>query len=404
MPFLRPIASCLVLLAACRPAAPTAPPTSEPPPAAEATASPSSSEPRAPREPEDLGPLLEPIVERMQVPGLGAAVVDREGLVAIGVVGKRHVDRPEPLQLDDRFHLGSDTKAMTAYVVGRLVDRGELAWDDTLAQLLPDMEIHPGLREVTVDQLLTQRAGLPPNADDDELEGKLDPQSTPAQQRAVVAAVALARKPAQAPGTFVYSNLGYIVLGVVLQERTGSSWEALLQRELFEPRGMSSCGFGPVATADAPDGTWAHERDERGGGGYQPVDFDNPLYLGPAGTVHCSLEDWGRFAQVMFDDGPGLEVATRQHLRTAVADDEHYARGWMVSDAFPLGEPILTHDGSNTLNYASIVIAPKRGLALMTVCNAGDAAAQGAVVDAMLTVMKAYGRPSRPSGPGKASR
>src|SRR5690606_5180911 len=144
-------------------------------------------------------------------------------------------------------------------------------------------------------------------------------------------------------------------LGAALQELTGTSWEALMQRELFEPRGMTSCGFGPVATADAPDGTWAHLREGREVGSYQAVDIDNPLYLGPAGTVHCSLEDWGRFAQVMFDEGPGLETATRQHLRTAVADDQAYARGWMVSDAFPLGEPIITHDGSNTVNYASIV-------------------------------------------------
>jgi CubicO group peptidase (beta-lactamase class C family) len=60
---------------------------------------------------------------------------------------------------------------------------------------------------VTVDQLLTQRGGLPPNVDEKALEAKPDPQSTPAEQRAVVAAFALARRPAQVPGTFVYSNL-----------------------------------------------------------------------------------------------------------------------------------------------------------------------------------------------------
>jgi len=394
---LRSIALCLPLLAACRPTASTRPPTPEPEPVAE-VAIPEPSEPEPEPMPDDLGPLLAPIVERMQVPGLGAAVVDRQGLVAIGVAGARHIDRPAVLEIGDRFHLGSDTKAMTAYVVGRLVDRGELSWDDTLAELMPDVKLHRGYRAVTVDQLLSQRGGLPPNVDGDALEARLDPESSPAEQRAVVAALALGRKPSQTPGTFVYSNLGYIVLGAALQVRTGSSWEALMERELFEPQGMTSCGFGPVATPDAPDGTWAHLRE---GQDYQAVDIDNPLYLGPAGTVHCTLEDWGRFAQLMFDDGPGLEAATREHLRSPVADDQPYAKGWMVSDAFPLGEPIITHDGSNTVNYASIVIAPKRGLALMTACNAGDAAAQGAAVDAMLTVMKHYGRPPHPADPGR---
>ncbi len=398
MPCTRSIALCLPLLAACRPTAPTQPPAPKPPVEATTSPEPSEPEPTSAPEPDDLGPLLAPTVERMQVPGLGAAVVDRQGVVAIGVAGVRHIDRPAVLEIDDRFHLGSDTKAMTAYVVGRLVDRGELSWDDTLASLMPDLRIHSGLRAVTIDQLLSQRSGLSPNVDDDEIEGRLDPDSSPAEQRAIVAALTLRHKPAQPPGTFVYSNLGYIVLGAALQVRTGESWEALMERELFEPQGMTSCGFGPVGTPDAPDGTWAHVRE---GQDYQAVDIDNPSYLGPAGTVHCTLEDWGRFAQLMFDDAPGLEAATREHLREPFADDQPYAKGWLVSDAFPLGEAIITHDGSNTVNYASIVIAPKRGLALMTACNAGDAAAQGAAVDAMLTVMKHYGRPPHPADPGR---
>ncbi|MCA9704557.1 MAG: beta-lactamase family protein [Myxococcales bacterium] len=381
---------------ACRPAAPPQPP----PPASPAPVTaitPAEADPE-PREPDDLGPLLAPIVERMQVPGLGAAVVDREGVVALGVAGLRRVDRPEPLRIDDRFHLGSDTKAMTAFVVGRLVDAGALAWDDPLETLLPDSAMHAAYRAVTVDALLTHRGGLPANAEWLALEAMLDPEDTAPQQRAAVARFALRQAPHHAPGgAFLYSNLGYIVLGAALQAHTGEPWEALMQREVFEPLQMRSCGFGPVSTADAPDGSWAHDRE---GIEYQPVELDNPAYLGPAGTVHCTLPDWGRFAQAMFDDGPGLSAATREHLRTPIEGDDAYARGWLVSDAFPLGETIITHDGSNTVNYASIVIAPRRGLALMTACNAGDAAAQGAAVDAMLTVMKRYGRPAA-KGPAR---
>jgi CubicO group peptidase (beta-lactamase class C family) len=378
------LALCLLHAVACAPKAATRPPSA--PSVSDEPVRP--SEPPAPRVPDDLAPLLEPIMERMQVPGLAAAIVDREGLVAIGAVGRRRSDDPAPLRTDDRFHLGSDTKAMTAYVVGRLVDRGALAWDDTLGSIHADAEtwMHEQYRTVTVDELLVHRSGLPANAEWEALEQRLDPASTPAEQRAIIARFALAEPPTQDRGTFLYSNLGYIVLGATLHRRTGSTWEDLMRTELFEPLGMTSCGFGPVATAAAPDGSWAHEREADA---YRPVELDNPAYLGPAGTVHCTLEDWGRFARAMFAGAPGLERATLEHLRTPSA--EGYARGWLVSNAFPLSETVITHDGSNTVNYASIVIAPHRGLALMTACNAGDAAAQGAAVDAMLTLMQRYG-------------
>lgn len=388
-----PLAGLLPLLTACRPAAPSQPPA--PPPAVEHPPPPPPVVAEAPREPDDLGPMLQPIVERQRVPGLGAAVIDREGVVAIGVAGRRRIDDPAPLHRDDRFHLGSDTKAMTAYVVARLVERGELSWGDTLGSLLTDVPIHESYRPVTVDQLLTHRAGVPANAQWPQLETMLDPHSSPAEQRTVVAHFALGREPHHPPGSaFLYANLGYIVLGAAMQARTGESWEALMQRELFEPQGMRSCGFGPVATAESPEGTWAHLRE---GEGYRPVEIDNPAYLGPAGTVHCTLEDWGRFAQQMFDDASELKAETRQRLRTPIEGDDAYARGWMVSDAFPLGETVITHDGSNTVNYASIVIAPRRGLALLTACNAGDQAAQKAAVHAMLALLEQYGRARAPA-------
>jgi len=402
-----------LLVTACRPA--PAPPEAPVAPADTAPVEPTDPvatlEPVATpaAEPDDLAWLLTPILAEHGVPGIGAAVIDRNGVKAIGVAGQRRIDRPARLTALDRFHLGSDTKAMTAYVVGRLVDRGEINWDDTLAMLLPDTAdaMHPDFRVVTVDQLLSHRAGLPANADQDAIG--LDGSTPPHAQRLHVARHVLAKAPKHMPGSaFGYSNLGYIVLGAALQQRTGASWEDLIERELFAPLNITTCGFGPVSTDQSPEGNWAHEHD---GKRYRPTQSDNPAYLGPAGTVHCSLSDWGRFATAMFEvqmgdrqsgvDDPTrtLRASTRQRLGTAVSQDPAYARGWMVSSRFPLGEPVLTHDGSNTVNYASIVIAPQRGLALLTVCNAGDAAAQRATVDMMLALMREYGRPHDPSDP-----
>ncbi len=394
--FARLLLALTLIAAACRPAASPRPPDEPTAPAADDGAQPVEPDPPPQvREPQDLSGLLESIVARRGVPGLGAAVIDREGVAALGVAGRRRAGEAEPLRPDDRFHLGSDTKAMTAYVVARLVERGELHRDDALGSLFPEAGawMHADFRAVTLDQLLTHRGGVPGDLAELQDRVELDPEAPPDVQREVLVRAALARPAASPAGTaFAYSNLGYIIVGAALKARTGASWESLMQRELFEPLEMRSCGFGPVGTPQAPDNAWAHERESEG---YRPVDIDNPAYLGPAGTVHCSLADWGRFAQAMFDGGPGLQPDTRAWLRSPVkADGESYARGWMVRDAFSLGDTIIAHDGSNTVNYASIVIAPHRGVAFLAACNAGDKVAQSATVDVMLSLMKAYQRPA----------
>lgn len=81
-----------------------------------------------------LEAALEPIRAASGVPGLAAAVVDRGGVVAVGAVGRRRIDEETALTVADNFHLGSDTKAMTAFLAARLVERGRIRWDLTLEQ------------------------------------------------------------------------------------------------------------------------------------------------------------------------------------------------------------------------------------------------------------------------------
>src|SRR5262245_22762609 len=81
---------------------------------------------------QDLAPLLQPLLERHKVPALAAAVVRADGPVRVGAVGVRQAGRPEKVTADDRFHLGSCTKAMTATLCARLVEQGKLSWTATL--------------------------------------------------------------------------------------------------------------------------------------------------------------------------------------------------------------------------------------------------------------------------------
>ena len=111
--------------------------------------------------------LLTRIRAKHRVPAMAAALVTSKGLIAVGVVGTRKRGTEIAATLNDQWHLGSDTKAMTATLVAKLVEEGRLKWDSTLAEVFPDLsaDFHPEARAITVLQLLSHRSGLKPNPD-----------------------------------------------------------------------------------------------------------------------------------------------------------------------------------------------------------------------------------------------
>jgi CubicO group peptidase (beta-lactamase class C family) len=367
--------------------APTVTPT---PVAAPAKVDAPATDPDAPI---DLGADLERLREGASLPALAAIVIDGERTVAHGVAGVRRVGHDAKATLDDAFHLGSDTKAFTAFVAARLVDAGVVAWDTKLVDVWPAQRkrIHADLGDVTLAQLLQHRAGLPHDPKDRKL--LLQPADRPLiEQRRLIVESVLADKPIHAPGQqFEYSNAGYIVAGALLETKGGKSWEDLVREHVLDPLGMTSCGFGPTATPDDPDGVWAHGGESPS---YVALAIDNPPAFGPAGTMHCALPDWALFARAqLLRDPKLLQAATWTTLQTALPLPNRsggYAMGWLTAELPWAKGIVLTHDGSNTVNYASAMMLVDPRIAVLVATNAGDAAAQRTVVTSVLGLAQRF--------------
>src|SRR5690606_17826110 len=162
-----------------------------------------------------------------------------------------------------------------------------------------------------------------------------DPRSLPEQRRAIVAA-ALGAPPAGTPGRFAYGNANYVLVGAAIEQITGAAWEDVMRAELFAPLGLDSAGFGPPLAANgSSDNAWGH-RDMGGQRIAMPPDHpgaDNPLALGPAGTAHMTLADYGRFLAAMMGGRPGwLGPDSLRRLTTPppAAEGPPYACGWIV--------------------------------------------------------------------------
>ncbi len=333
----------------------------------------------------EINAMLAQVCQQTKVPALTAAIVNSDGLVAFGVAGVRKRGTRSPATQRDLWHLGSDTKAMTAALVASLVEQGQLGWDTTLGEIFADdgIDIHPDLQGATVAQLLSHRAGLPANL---ELKEYLGDDVVALRRRALSE---LAKAPQSPPGeTFSYSNLGYIIVGAIIEKRTGKSWEENIQKVVFAPLEMRSAGFGGLGTVGKVDQPWPHADDGKPVAGNGPK-VDNPPVMGPAGRVHCSIQDWSRFiADVLRGVAGGealLQPASYQRLTTP-AGGADYALGWIVTERGWAGGQVLQHSGSNTMNYATVWIAPKRDLAFLACCNqGGDVAA--AACDAAVTAL-----------------
>jgi CubicO group peptidase (beta-lactamase class C family) len=347
---------------------------------------PNIADTKNPPAPENLNPLLEPLLKKYDLPALAGAIVTSKGLSAVGAVGVRKYGTDTPVTINDQFHLGSDTKAMTATMLATVVEEGKLSWNTTLEQVFPELapKMDPAYRKVTLEQLLAHRAGF---TDESWPQGKTfkdmhELPGTPREQRAAYVAMVLSERPINNPGSaYLYSNRSYAVAGAMAEKVANDSWENLMQKRLFQPLGMQSCGFGAMGTpTDDPkkiDQPWQHKLLLTFHRPIAPGPLaDNPAVIGPAGTVHCSIVDWGKFitAHLRGEKGePGiLKPETFKRLHAPLFGGE-YASGWMVLERPWAGAgPALHHAGSNLQNFAIVWMAPAKDFAVLIMTNQGD--------------------------------
>lgn len=310
--------------------------------------------------------------------GAGAAVLVDGNLVAAVVSGKRKANSDAVLTVDDKWHVGSITKSMTSTVIGRLVERDVLQWDSRLADLLPDMATawNAKWNDVTLLQLLTHTSGLPANVSAAvQLVRPRERKERHVARRAALIDI-LSQPPKSEPGTtMTYSNVGYTLAGFIAAERAGTTWEDLIEAELFRPLDLKSAGFGPPLGTHPLDQPWGHQRALLMRNAMDPNGLaDNTPVIGPAGTVHMSMRDLATYGWEHLRGEAGassyLKQATFQKLHTAVLED--YACGWVNRQHDWADGRVIWHNGSNTFWYAEQWLVLSREAVVVIVTNDGN--------------------------------
>jgi len=304
------------------------------------------------------------------VPAMGGVIMKNGVILNQGFVGKKNYFADEKITSTDVWHVGSITKSMTATMIARLVERGALNWNATIQDIFGSEGIHADWHDVTLTELLTHSSGAAANFSTEIMLNYPSTEDDTRLARREAVADILAVAPNE-KSTFVYSNVGFTIAGHIAEHKTGKSWEALMRDEVFGPLDLQSAGFG----APQPRGDIAPIRGHRGKLSMDPSGLaDNSPIIGPAGTVHMSLQDLAKFGGAHLNGLKGettyLTQETFEILHAANLND--YAMGWIEVEPKTLpAETIFWHNGSNTMWYALLLAVPEENLVYALAANTG---------------------------------
>jgi len=327
-------------------------------------------------------------MDRLDIPGFGIIIVDDQAILWEGYFGVENLDTQSPVMADTVFRVGSISKVFTAIEIMRLRDEGLVELDAPIRQYLPDFtvrQLFESEEPITVRSLLAHRSGLPRN-------GTLplwywDPGIAVLHDLVASLEDAYAAQP---PWTrYKYSNIGYVTLGLLIEDLRGGLWPDYMQQSLLRPIGMHASAF----LSDRLPGSRTIAT------GYFPADGENlpggeyDIITMPSGNLHATMRDLAGFMQFLFRggrvDGEQLvDSATLHEMMEANyardEDPQNNGLGWFTDETY-LGERIVFHDGTNegTISYFAMIPGRKLGLVLSATSNAFESVQVEFVFDAL---------------------
>lgn len=295
--------------------------------------------------------LAQRVLAERETPGLIIGVATPDGRRHFFSYGSGEVDG-DPLGPDTLFPIGSLTKGYVGALLSVLVGEGLLRWDEPLAELLPGFRLTPQAARITLQQLATHTAGLPRQPTDLRLLAALLRFTFAGSNfYARFDTEALARFLADfEPPTHVepaYSNIGYALIGMAIESRTGRSLGALLRDKVLEPLHLEHTGFDPASIAGGQHRAQGHAGDQplfmpRG----RPVpDWRYPGAMQGCAALYSSAADLLQFAVAHLDaNASALNGLLADNLRVRVPRAEDAPGIAWVTDQFD-GIPIANQVG-----------------------------------------------------------
>ncbi len=313
-----------------------------------------------------LARFMDEQVKAHHFSGVVLVVRDGERLLANGY-GSANFEWDVPNTLTTRFRIGSLTKQFTATAILQLREKGRLDLQDSICKYFEPCPA--AWKPVTLHHLLSHTSGIPGyGGKPDTRAGQVPPWS-----EAEIAAGFADRPLEFAPGSrWKYSDWGYELLGFVIENAAGKSYEEVLQQQIFTPLGMHDSGY------DHPETVMKGRAAGYRFAGQQMLNAEYTPMLGPfsAGGLYSSAEDLYRWDQALYGDAVLPEPARRRMFTPVLSD---YGYGWIVDHPAPGAERVppwavaghlsMVHPGSINGFSAEILRFPDDRVTIIVLAN-----------------------------------
>ncbi len=314
----------------------------------------------------------------LEIPGVGFGLVQDGKVVFQGGFGVRELGKPEPVDADTAFMIGSNTKALTTLMLAKLVEARRLEWDTPVTSLWPAFRLGSAqaTAKVRVKHLVCACTGLPRQ----DLPWIF--QADHAQPSTVLTWLSTMEPTSDFGELYQYSNLlagaaGYLGAHVLHPDRElGAAYDAAMQELVFDPLGMSKTTFD-YAKAQAGNHAAPHALDIDGKQRIATMGInDAGIPSRPDGAAWSTARDMLRYVQMELSKGrlpdgkryiAEAPLLARQVPQVAEGSDEHYGMGLKIDRIW--GVPVIHHGGSMSGYRSDMIWLPDHGVGAVILTN-----------------------------------
>jgi D-alanyl-D-alanine carboxypeptidase len=319
-----------------------------------------------------LSKIADSIRKESDIPELAYGILSSDSILVTNMLGYHRndlQDEKNKAKNTDYFHLGSNTKAITSFIAGYLVEQKKISWDTKFFTLFPELkkDANPDFYTMTLADLLSHRARIKPYTSGEEFQTLPLFVGLKAEQRKQFVEY-LVKNDALPKNneTYNYSNAGFSIAARMLEKVSGRTWEQLLDDVLSKKLGLKyKLGWPNRTDTDQPWGHWM-ENDKLVA--LPPTTTYDLKLIEPAGDISMPLADYAKFIRLNLAGLRGrnnlLKSETYNFLHFG---REKYAMGWLNINS--TGRHASEHAGSAGTFYCYTLINKDKNIAYIIIAN-----------------------------------
>lgn len=312
------------------------------------------------------------------VPGMALSIVKDDQMIYANAFGVKEVNTEHKVDTHTIFQIGSISKSFTSALTAMLVDDKKLNWNDKVIDHFPEFLMHDPwvTREFEVQDTMAQRSGLEAYS--------LDALSFIGYKRGdIIHALRYVHPITSFRSSYAYQNCLFLVAAELLHQKSGKTWEELLQERILSPLGMKDTTADSASFLKAPNHAWLHERQPDGSPKPQAKPFRNIEWTyeyGPAGGINSNALDMAKYAILQMNNGKfegkqliSEESVKRMHRPQILVNDANglttfYGLGWATTTSYR-PYPIVWHSGGTSGFAAFIAFIPEDKIGIVILTN-----------------------------------